>query len=48
MTDLEGMNLIDAYMSGVEGGKILEREKIVAWLQRDGILDWLADEIEAG
>ena len=25
-----------------------ERAKIVAWLQKDGILNWLADEIEAG
>jgi uncharacterized OB-fold protein len=25
-----------------------ERAKIVAWLQKDNILDWLADEIEAG
>ena len=24
-----------------------ERAKIVAWLRKDGILDWLADEIEA-
>lgn len=25
-----------------------ERAKIVAWLQKDGILNWLADKIEAG
>jgi len=25
-----------------------ERAKIVDWLRKDGILNWLADEIEAG
>jgi len=29
----EDMNLTVAYMSGVEGGKALERAKIVAWLK---------------
>jgi|LakMenEpi03Aug12_release.lakeMendotaPanAssembly.Ray.scaffolds.fasta_scaffold2039461_2 hypothetical protein len=48
------MNLTIAYMSGVEGGKALERAKIVAWLRAQNRLasldleQILANDIEAG
>ena len=37
-----------AHKAGVTQGRAKERAKIVAWLRKDGVLDWLADEIEAG
>jgi len=39
---------IDCLKYDLEKASADERAKIVAWLQKDGILDWLADEIEAG
>jgi hypothetical protein len=36
-----------AHKTGVTQGRALERKLIVEWLRKDGILDWLADEIEA-
>lgn len=37
-----------AHKAGVTQGRAKERALIVAWLRKDGILDWLADEVEAG
>jgi hypothetical protein len=36
-----------AHKTGVTQGRAKERALIVAWLRKDGILDWLANEIEA-
>ena len=39
---------IDCLKYDLEKAAADERAKIVAWLRKDNILDWLADEIEAG
>jgi hypothetical protein len=39
---------IDCLKYELEKAATDERAKIVDWLRKDGILDWLADEIEAG
>ena len=39
---------IDCLKYDLENASVDERAKIVAWLRKDGILDWLADEIKAG
>jgi len=39
---------IDCLKYELEKAASDERAKIVDWLRKDSILDWLADEIEAG
>jgi hypothetical protein len=46
-TPADSLALI-AHKAGVTQGRAKERDLIVAWLRKDGVLNWLADEIEAG
>ena len=43
----EAADEIERLRAELDTTRLDERALIVAWLRKDGVLDWLADEIEA-